>query len=159
MENGSELSKTVATFIIQKILNDDKGLSYVCFTTERLQTVMSVLSKMISGMAKQLSAMSAVPIQMQQPPNPNPGFVRLLKHIIRCFYRLRENPSAYSVLWGYLPQSLKDGTFDSIIKDDPNSRRWLLQLLSHLDPSDSSRHNYENVHLSLHDQQDSVGAF
>lgn len=31
METGSELSKTVATFIVQKILLDDMGLSYVSF--------------------------------------------------------------------------------------------------------------------------------
>jgi CCR4-NOT transcription complex subunit 9 len=30
MDNGSELSKTVATFIIQKILLDDMGLNYIC---------------------------------------------------------------------------------------------------------------------------------
>lgn len=29
METGSELSKTVATFIVQKILLDDMGLSYI----------------------------------------------------------------------------------------------------------------------------------
>jgi hypothetical protein len=29
METGSELSKTVATFIVQKILLDDMGLEYV----------------------------------------------------------------------------------------------------------------------------------
>ena len=32
MERGSELSKTVATFIIQKILHDNEGLKYVCET-------------------------------------------------------------------------------------------------------------------------------
>lgn len=35
MESGSELSKTVATFILQKILLDDSGLSYICQTYER----------------------------------------------------------------------------------------------------------------------------
>ena len=35
MESGSELSKTVATFILQKILLDDTGLSYICQTFER----------------------------------------------------------------------------------------------------------------------------
>lgn len=34
METGSELSKTVATFIVQKLLLDDFGLSYVCATAE-----------------------------------------------------------------------------------------------------------------------------
>lgn len=35
METGSELSKTVATFIIQKVLTDDRGLHYICATYER----------------------------------------------------------------------------------------------------------------------------
>ena len=30
MDNGSELSKTVATFILQKILVDSAGLDYIC---------------------------------------------------------------------------------------------------------------------------------
>ena len=30
METGSELSKTVATFILQKILVDNAGLEYIC---------------------------------------------------------------------------------------------------------------------------------
>ena len=37
MEHGSELSKTVATFILQKILLDDHGLAYICFTFERFK--------------------------------------------------------------------------------------------------------------------------
>lgn len=39
METGSELSKTVATFIIQKVLMDDRGLSYICATYERFFAV------------------------------------------------------------------------------------------------------------------------
>ncbi|PHT35533.1 Cell differentiation protein RCD1 -like protein [Capsicum baccatum] len=35
MEMGSELSKTVATFIVQKILLDDVDLDYICTTAER----------------------------------------------------------------------------------------------------------------------------
>ena len=40
MESGSELSKTVATFILQKILLDETGLYYICQTYDRsnLQT-------------------------------------------------------------------------------------------------------------------------
>ena len=30
MDSGSELSKTVATFILQKILVDNAGLEYIC---------------------------------------------------------------------------------------------------------------------------------
>lgn len=39
METGSELSKTVATFIVQKILLDDLGLNYICSTSERFYAV------------------------------------------------------------------------------------------------------------------------
>jgi len=39
METGSDLSKTVATFILQKILLDDAGLNYVCSTSERFYAV------------------------------------------------------------------------------------------------------------------------
>ena len=39
METGSDLSKTVATFIVQKILLDDIGLNYVCATAERFYAV------------------------------------------------------------------------------------------------------------------------
>ena len=51
MEISSELSKTVAIFILQKILLDDQGLSYVCTTFERFHTVASVLSKMIEQLS------------------------------------------------------------------------------------------------------------
>lgn len=39
MERGSELSKTVATFIVQKILSDENGLNYFCQTFGRLHAV------------------------------------------------------------------------------------------------------------------------
>jgi CCR4-NOT transcription complex subunit 9 len=44
MERGSELSKTVATFIVQRILLDDNGLSYVCNTAERFYAVRKVIN-------------------------------------------------------------------------------------------------------------------
>lgn len=43
MESGSELSKTVATFILQKILLDDSGLSYICQTYDRFSHVAIIL--------------------------------------------------------------------------------------------------------------------
>ena len=55
METGSELSKTVATFIVQKILLDDMGLSYICATYERFLAVSSVLSNMITMLVEQPS--------------------------------------------------------------------------------------------------------
>lgn len=72
METGSELSKTVATFIVQKILLDDAGLTYICATAERFYALSFVLSSMVT---KLLEAPS----------------VRLLKHIVRCYLRLSEH--------------------------------------------------------------------
>jgi len=42
MERGSELSRTVATFIVQRILLDDSGLSFLCSTAERFYTVSEI---------------------------------------------------------------------------------------------------------------------
>lgn len=47
MEMGSELSKTVATFIVQKILLDNVGLNYICATAERFFAVGAVLGNMV----------------------------------------------------------------------------------------------------------------
>lgn len=68
METGSELSKTVAIFIVQKILLDDMGLNYICQTYERFYAVGTVLSNMV--------------VQLQESQT-----VRLLKHVVRCFLR------------------------------------------------------------------------
>lgn len=110
METGSELSKTVATFIVQKILLDDMGLSYVCATYERFLAVSSVLTNMIAMLVEQPSQ-------------------RLLKHIIRCYLRLADNPRSREALRQFLPEPLRDGTFASVLKDDQTTKRWLGQLL------------------------------
>jgi len=68
METGSELSKTVAIFIVQKILLDDVGLAYICQTYERFYAVGTVLSNMVLQLVEQQT-------------------VRLLKHVVRCFLR------------------------------------------------------------------------
>lgn len=54
MEQGSELSKTVATFILQKILTDDTGLAYICQTYERFSHVAKVLGLMVLNLGKSL---------------------------------------------------------------------------------------------------------
>lgn len=51
MEMGSELSKTVATFIVQKILLDNVGLNYICATAERFFAVGTVLNNMVTALA------------------------------------------------------------------------------------------------------------
>lgn len=72
METGSELSKTVAIFIVQKILLDEMGLGYICQTYERFYAVGTVLSNMVSQLVESQA-------------------VRLLKHVVRCYLRLSDN--------------------------------------------------------------------
>ncbi|XP_015973079.1 uncharacterized protein LOC107496358 isoform X3 [Arachis duranensis] len=114
MELGSELSKTVATFIVQKILLDDVGLDYVCTTAERFFAVGRVLGNMVAALAEQPSS-------------------RLLKHIIRCYLRLSDNRRldnrACDALRSCLPEMLRDATFNTCLREDQTTRRWLQQLL------------------------------
>ena len=64
METGLELSKTVATFIVQKILLDEMGLNYICATAERFYAVSNVLSNMVAALVDNLSVRRPSP----QPP-------------------------------------------------------------------------------------------
>lgn len=89
MERGTELSKTVATFIVQKILLDDNGLNYICQTAERFFAVSHVLNNMVQNQTEAPSA-------------------RLLKHIIRCYMRLSDNARAKTALKENLPSILSD---------------------------------------------------
>ena len=118
METGSELSKTVATFIVQKILLDNNGLHYVCATAERFYAVSTVLSNTVVSLVEQPS-------------------LRLLKHVIRCYLRLSENARAREALRQCLPAVLKDlNAFATTLKDDVATRRWHQQLLVNLGMAD-----------------------
>ncbi len=132
MEKGSELSKTVATFIVQKILLDNVrmvvsyvqharpvshvphpkhkqvGLNYICATAERFFAVSTVLSNMVSTLQEQPS-------------------VRLLKHIVRCYLRLSENLRAREALRQCLPDNLRNTNYTACL--NPDTKRWLAQLL------------------------------
>ncbi|XP_025096020.1 CCR4-NOT transcription complex subunit 9-like isoform X1 [Pomacea canaliculata] len=114
MESGSELSKTVATFILQKILLDETGLAYICQTYERFSHVAMILGKMVLHLSKEPSA-------------------RLLKHVVRCYLRLSDNPRAREALRQCLPDQLKDSTFNNTLKDDASTKRWLMQLQQNLE--------------------------
>ncbi|CAG8590556.1 7571_t:CDS:2 [Paraglomus occultum] len=113
METGSELSKTVAIFIVQKILSDDTGLNYICGTYERFYAVGTVLNNMVNQLVETRAA-------------------RLLKHVVRCYVRLSENPKAREALRQCLPEPLRDATFSQVLKDDPHTKHYLAQLLLNL---------------------------
>ena len=108
MERGTELSQTVATFIIQKILLDDKGLNYLCETAERFLAVSTVLNNMVIA-------------QICEKPS-----TRLLKHIIKCYNRLTENPRAQLALGQKMPEIVKEKRL--IENLDENSKKCLKTL-------------------------------
>lgn len=119
MESGSELSKTVATFILQKILLDETGLSYICQTYDRFSHVAMILGKMVISLAKEPSS-------------------RLLKHVIRCYLRLSDNTRAREALRQCLPDQLKDSTFKECLKEDKSTKNWLGTLLKNLEQPSST---------------------
>ncbi|KAI4369184.1 hypothetical protein MLD38_017660 [Melastoma candidum] len=107
---GKELSKTVSTFIIQKILLDELGLAYMCATAERFFALVNALAQMVAALAESPSS-------------------RLLKNIIRCYLRLTDNPRGHDALSRCLPEMLKDGTFYACMLEEPVIWLWLQQLL------------------------------
>ncbi|CDS41969.1 cell differentiation protein rcd1 [Echinococcus multilocularis] len=113
METGSELSKTVATFIMQKLLQDNNGLEYICHTYERFAHVATVLSSMVEQLAKEQST-------------------RLLKHVIRCYQRLCDNSRARDALRNCLPEALRNNTFAAQLVDEPATQRCLALLVEQL---------------------------
>ena len=120
METGSELSKTVATFIVQKILLDEMGLNYICATAERFYAVSTVLGNMVG-------------ILIEQPST------RLLKHIVRCYLRLSDNLRAREALRQCVPEALRDGkTFVEALKDDATTSRWLTTLVYNINEAPAS---------------------
>jgi len=150
METGSELSKTVAIFIVQKILLDDIGLAYICQTYERFYAVGTVLSNMVNQLVEQQT-------------------VRLLKHVVRCFLRyifsplhirtkyqdllflptrLSDNARAREALRQCLPEPLRDATFSSVLRDDAATKRCLTQLLINLSDSVGDANQHALMHTN-----------
>lgn len=114
MESGTELSKTVATFILQKILLDETGLNYICQTYDRFSHVAMILAKMVLALAKEHSQ-------------------RLFKHVIRCYLRLSDHPRAREALRSCLPDLLRNNTFANCLANDRPTKSWLVQLLKNVD--------------------------
>jgi CCR4-NOT transcription complex subunit 9 len=82
------------------------GLNYICQTYERFYAVGTVLSNMVNQLVDQPS-------------------LRLLKHVIRCYLRLSDNPRAREALRQCLPDPLRDITFAQVLKDDVTTKRCL----------------------------------
>lgn len=116
MKKGNELSRTVATFIVQKILMDDNGLLYVCQTEERLLALAQILKDIIEDIARDTRA--------------GKDGQRLLRHIMRCLLRLSENSNANERLAEYIPNCIRNPN-NGVITDD-QVRKWYMSLMKNL---------------------------
>ncbi|XP_045828706.1 CCR4-NOT transcription complex subunit 9-like [Trifolium pratense] len=113
MEIGNELSKNVATFILQKILLDDDGLAYVCATTDRFLAVRRILDMVLESHERQPST-------------------QLLKLIIPCYSRLSQNRRAGIALTSSLPGVFTNPAFINSLREDPTTWRWMEQLYENI---------------------------
>jgi CCR4-NOT transcription complex subunit 9 len=166
MEMGSELSKTVATFIVQKILLDDVRTSLSLHGLRRLSSAVSLIRDLDpithtgwSGLhLRHCGAMLCCRCRVGEHGSDAGAFrtsttsregtdtcdasqqeqpsVRLLKHIIRCYLRLSENARARECLRQCFPDQLRDPAFVACLKDDQTTRRWLQQLLVQMGQAD-----------------------
>ncbi|GAB4846079.1 hypothetical protein Ancab_025077 [Ancistrocladus abbreviatus] len=118
LEAGSQLSKTVAVFIIHKILMDDLGLHYCCGVAERFFTIarafQRVVEKLVAEMIERL---------------PNEASLKLLKNMIRCYLRMCECPRVRDGLSICLPSCFKNDAISYVLHEDPIALGWVQQIL------------------------------
>lgn len=97
METGFELTKTLSTFILQKILMDDNGLSYICQTYDRFSHVALILVNILIFITKlhkifllikylSMYFQGKMVLALEREPS-----TRLLRHVVGCYVRLSEN--------------------------------------------------------------------
>ncbi|KAA0040229.1 cell differentiation protein rcd1 isoform X1 [Cucumis melo var. makuwa] len=110
MDVGKGLSKTVATFIVQKILMNEEGLRYCCIIADRFFAITRALETMMETLSEEPSQ-------------------RLLKHIVRCYLMLSESPRACLGLGRLLPRMLSHSAFTDLLHDDPTVMSSFKQLL------------------------------
>ncbi|GMM29065.1 CCR4-NOT core subunit [Martiniozyma asiatica (nom. inval.)] len=104
MKNSTDLNKTMAIFIVNKVLNDKSGFEYICQTIERFDAVCNVLADMIND------------IKLTNGQSTDRGGSRVLRHIIKCYFRLADYNDGKILLRQKLPKEFTNGW--EIIKEE-----------------------------------------
>jgi len=104
---SQEISRTVAAFIIQKIICDEGGRKFICSSKEKIETVIKVLNKVLVDMSKTSPA-------------------RLFKHVIASYQRLLEVSEVKIVLSGLQMPDIATLDVDQIA--DEQFKQFLVQL-------------------------------
>ncbi|XP_010918789.3 uncharacterized protein [Elaeis guineensis] len=114
VETGSELTKVIAMHILEAILQDGFGISYVCNPI-----CDHLLKGLIETWDKQISLLA-----IDQDLSP-----RLLFHIIRCYIILCKHDRGYVIVMNSLPDALTNGSFHEVMEEFPVIRNLMHQLL------------------------------
>lgn len=113
LEIGTELSRIVSLFIIQKISTSPQGIDYIVSNPERMDTICCVLVSMLTA-----------PSDAQS--------LRVVRHAIKCLHTLSLNNQCNE----YLRKKHMDriGTEDlhNVIVDDAQTKAILTELLNNL---------------------------
>lgn len=107
---GQEMSRIVAAFIVQKILSDSNGLSHVCTSPERLETVLKVLNIVLSDLAVNYSQ-------------------RLAKNVVLSYENLLKNQEVKQVLPKMDMEKLSKVTFSQSCDD--HFKQFVQELLTY----------------------------
>ncbi|XP_010510000.1 PREDICTED: cell differentiation protein RCD1 homolog [Camelina sativa] len=116
IEFGSTDSKTVAVFILHKIMSTDEGLQYCCVLADRFFVIDELLKKLLH----QLSFMA----------RPAPALFRL---IVGCYSKLSKKSRVREGLRRYPPNLLFDGTFTRMIAEDEVTGNYWKQLVENME--------------------------
>ncbi|KAH6768032.1 Cell differentiation [Perilla frutescens var. frutescens] len=120
MENGTEMSRTVATFILHGLLQDPVGLQYICHLPVRLYAVLQSLGNVVASLSEKASA-------------------RLLKQVVKCYLRFLDDRRSLMTLKSCFPKRLQDGTFEQCVREDQALRMGLQRLLDNVRGSSINR--------------------
>nr|CAD1836001.1 unnamed protein product [Ananas comosus var. bracteatus] len=108
IQNGSELNQVIAMHILEAILQDSIGISYVCDP---------IHNSLLSGLMKTWDDLVTL-LAADQETSP-----RLLFHVIRCYLILCTHDRKS------LPDAITNGSFDKMTEEFPVIRALLHQLL------------------------------
>ncbi|KAJ4957651.1 hypothetical protein NE237_024762 [Protea cynaroides] len=110
---GNELSKVIAMHILEAILQDWSGVSYICSPTsdDLLKGLMETWGRLVAYLAE------------DQDFSP-----RLLFHIIRCAVLLCKHRRGFNIVMDNLPVQITDGSFQDMLEEFPVIRCLLDEL-------------------------------
>nr|VDC88762.1 unnamed protein product [Brassica oleracea] len=113
---GSTESKTIAVFIINKILSTGEGLQYCCVLPDRFFFIDGLLKRQL--------------MYLTTMARPCPSLFNLL---VGCYTSLSYKPRARRGLRRYLPDMLFNNTFASLLAADPAAERNRRELIKNLE--------------------------